>query len=36
MEKIPKLNKRRAINKTVGPRKISKISKRRVYDYSGL
>ena len=36
MVKIPKLNKRRAFNKAVGPGKKSKIIKRRAYVYSGL
>ena len=36
MEKIPKLDKRKAFNKAVGPGKKSKINKRRAYVYSGL
>ena len=36
MEKIPKFNKRRAFNKTVGPGKKSEFDKRRAYVYSGL
>ena len=36
LEKIPKNNKCRAFNKAVGPRKNSKINKRRAYVYSGL
>ena len=36
MKKIPKFNKRRAFDKTVGPGKKSKINKRRAYVYSGL
>ena len=33
MEKIPKFNKRRAFNKSVGPEKKSKTIKRRTYVY---
>ena len=36
MVKIPKLNKRRAFNKAVGPGKKSKINNCRDYVYSGL
>ena len=35
METIPKLDKRRAFNKAVGPGKKSKINKHRAYVYSG-
>ena len=36
MEKMPKLDKRGAFDKTVGPRKISQTNKRRAYVYSGV
>ena len=36
MEKIPKFDKCRAFNKTVGPGKESKINKCRAYVYYGL
>ena len=36
MKKIPKFNKRRAFDKTVGPGKDSQINQRRAYVYSGL
>jgi hypothetical protein len=36
MAKIPKIDKRWAFNRAVGPGKKSKINKRRAYVYSGL
>ena len=36
LEKNPKINKRRAFNKNIGPGKSFKIHKSRAYVYSGV